>query len=122
MNAKILIVEDRPDTRNMIRMALEQNDYVILEAEDGNEALKKIKTKNFDLVILDILLPKKDGTEVLKEIRKDKKNKDLKVIMLTASKTSNETIKEYKKMGANSFLLKPISISELKKEIQKQLR
>jgi DNA-binding response OmpR family regulator len=121
-NAKILIVEDRPDTRNMIRLALEKSGYVVMEAGDGDEALKKIKKNNLDLVILDILLPKKDGSDVLKEIRADKENKKLKIIMLTAIKTTKNIIAEYKKEGANGFLLKPIGIAEIRKEVAKQLK
>ena len=118
----ILVVEDRPDTRNMIVFALKKAGYPTLEANDGEQALKIINEKNVDVVISDILMPKIDGKELLKAIRSDKNNDKVKVIMLTASKVSDEEQKEYLKMGANGFLLKPIQIAELRAELKKHIK
>jgi len=117
MNENILIAEDRPDTRHMLLFALKKSGYSIIEAEDGEQVLKIVKEKNIDVIILDILMPKLDGKEVLKKIRSDKVNDKIKIIMLTASKVTDEEQKEYLKMGANGFLFKPINIKILREEI-----
>jgi DNA-binding response OmpR family regulator len=119
MAEKILIVEDRTDTKNMIAFALKKSGYIVLDVDDGEKAVELINAKNIDVVLLDILLPKLSGKMVLKKIREDKKNDKIKVIMITAKKIIDSEIKEYKKIGANGFLLKPFKIDELKMEIDK---
>jgi len=101
----------------MLLFALKKSGYSIIEAEDGEQVLKIVKEKNIDVIILDILMPKLDGKEVLKKIRSDKVNDKIKIIMLTASKVTDEEQKEYLKMGANGFLFKPINIKILREEI-----
>lgn len=121
MGKTILIVEDRADSRRMMKTALENVGYAVLEAEDGEEGLKMVQTKNIDLVLTDIRMPKMDGLELLKAIRKDKKNKHIKVVMITASKVGNIDKKEYFNAGAEGFLNKPIQIDELREAIKKQI-
>ena len=67
-------------------------------------------------------MPKKDGKEVLKEIRANKKHDNVKIVMITASKATNSTIQAYKKLGANGFLLKPLKIQEIRDEIARLLK
>jgi len=121
MGKNILIVEDRLDTLNMMSFALKQEGYPIFQAEDGKKAIKLIDTKNIDLVLLDLMLPKLSGEEVLEQIRADKKNDKVKVIIITASKVSAVEMKSFKKKGANGVLLKPLNVKDIVKQIKKAL-
>jgi CheY-like chemotaxis protein len=121
MGKTVLIVDDRADSRIMMKFALEKVGYPVLEAEDGEKALKMVQTQNIDLVLTDIRMPKMDGLELLKAIRKDKKNKHIKVLMITASKVGDVDQKEYFDAGADGFLHKPIQIDELREAIKKQI-
>lgn len=118
---KIALVEDDADIREMYKMKLELNGYDVLVAEDGAKALDLIKKTNPDLVLLDILLPKKDGFEVLKEIKDstDEKVKSIPVIMLS-NLSNKEDIDEAKKLGALDYLVKAkISPKEAAEKIDK---
>lgn len=122
MTKTILIVEDRPDTRNMLSFALRKEGFVTLEAEDGKEAVKLVDAKKIDIILLDLLLPKLSGEEVLKYIRSKKENDKIKVLIITASKTFRSELADFIKKGADGFLLKPISIKDLLDIIGKLLK
>jgi DNA-binding response OmpR family regulator len=83
MAKKILIVDDDDSTRKFLSAALEENGYVPLTAENGRVGMEKIENENPDLVILDVMMPKKTGFVLIKQLRRDEKYKDLPVIMLT---------------------------------------
>lgn len=104
---KIALVEDDANIREMYKMKLELGGYDVITAEDGKEAVELVKKENPDLVLLDILLPKKDGFEVLKEIKgsKDEKIKSTPVIMLS-NLSGREDIDEAKKLGASDYFVK----------------
>lgn len=121
MTNSILIVEDRPDTKNMISFALKKEGYTVLEADDGQRAVKMIDTKNIDLVLLDLILPRLSGEEVLKHIRSDKKNDKIKVLIITASKVSESDIAKFAKLGSDGFLLKPINVKNILEQIKTML-
>lgn len=100
---RILVVDDEPDFLEVITVRLEANDYEVITACDGKEALEKIKTEKPDAVLLDILMPGIDGLEVLKKIRKA--DSKLPVYMLTAFST-DERFKMANKFGASGFIVK----------------
>ena len=103
---KILIVDDETRMRKLIGDFLVNSDFEILEAKDGEEALKVFySTKGISLVILDVMMPKLDGYEVLKTIRKDSK---VPVIMLTAKGEENDQLKGFLS-GADDYVQKPFS-------------
>lgn len=107
----ILVVDDELDFLKMIRMRLEANNYMVITAVNGNEALEKARSYKLDAVLLDILMPGLNGLEVLKKIRQD--NKDLPVFIITAF--SNEDRFELaQKFNASGFIVKT---SDLKKEV-----
>ena len=83
MAKKVLVVDDDVNTVKFLPVALEENGYEALGAYDGNEGLEKIESDNPDLIILDVMMPKKTGFALFKRLRKDDKYKDLPVIMLT---------------------------------------
>ena len=82
MSYKILIADDEPEIRSLLRLYLENEKYEIIEAEDGQQALELLRSQQPALCILDIMMPKKDGLEVLKTLR-DKGNL-MPILMLTA--------------------------------------
>jgi len=83
MAKKILVVDDDESTRKFLSVALEENGYEPITAENGRVGLEKIQTENPELVILDVMMPKKTGFVLIKQLRRDEKYKDLPVIMLT---------------------------------------
>lgn len=83
MPKKVLIVDDDVNTVRFLSVALEENGYEALGAYDGDEGLKKIRSENPDLVVLDVMMPKKTGFGLFKLLRRDDKFKSLPVIMLT---------------------------------------
>jgi CheY-like chemotaxis protein len=108
----ILVVDDYFVTQRIMRQILEREGYQISVASDGFEALESIRGQEFDLVLLDMAMPRLDGMEVLKELRASEVYHDLPVIMLTAS--GDDHLRDLaKKSGASAFLTKPSSSTEV---------
>ncbi|MBU8932650.1 MAG: response regulator [candidate division Zixibacteria bacterium] len=84
MAKKVLVVDDEEITRKFLSVALEENGYVPIQACDGKEALEKIGIEKPDLVLLDVMMPKKTGFVLFKQLRRNEEYKDIPVIMLTA--------------------------------------
>jgi DNA-binding response OmpR family regulator len=103
--AKILFVEDEPTLQKELNEILQQEGFKILSAFDGEEALKLTKEEMPDLILLDLILPKKDGFEVLKELKADEKMKDIPVIVLTNLEGIGDVEKAIE-LGAISYLVK----------------
>ena len=107
----ILIVDDENDIIDLLSYNLKNNNYNVETACDGSEALLKINN-NIDLILLDVMMPKIDGIEVCKSIKKNPSSKNIPVILLTAKSTSQD---EYEGLisGADDYIKKPISIKNL---------
>ena len=118
-NNRVLIVDDEPDLTKISVMALEHYGYKVDAFNDPKEALSKYKPGSYDLIILDIKMPKMDGFELYQEIKK-KDNND-KVCFLTASELYYKEFreKEFRSLDRNLFIRKPINNEELAKEINK---
>lgn len=116
---KVLIVEDERKLLRLLEEGLELLGYVTDTARDGEEALDLAYVENYDLIILDINLPKKDGFEVLREIRQF--NKEVNIIMLTARGDIDDRVKglDY---GANDYMTKPFDLKELDARMRSLLR
>ena len=99
----ILIVEDEMYLREMYTMVLQNNGYVMTEAEDGARALELFRDRKFDLILLDIMLPKMNGMEVLQQIRST--NKTIPVFLLT-NLGQQEIIDKAEEIGIEKFLIK----------------
>ena len=109
---KILVVDDEIDFLEMIKLRFEANNYTVVTAMDGNEALEKFKSEKPDAILLDILMPGMDGIDVLKSIRKD----DAKVPVFIITAFSNEErFKLANKFNASGFIVKT---NDLQREIQ----
>lgn len=83
MAKKVLVVDDDESTRKFLSAALEENGYEAIAAENGREGMEKIQSESPDLVLLDVMMPKKTGFVLIKQLRRDEKYKNLPVIMLT---------------------------------------
>jgi len=119
--AKILIVDDEPDIVEFISYNLKSKGYLIATAKDGMEAIKKAKEFKPDLILLDIMMPVKDGMETIRELRKMTDFDDTAIIFLTALSDEKYEI-EGLKIGADDYISKPIKPELLATRIGTALR
>lgn len=115
---RILVVDDEDRIRRLIKMYLEKEDFEVDEAADGNIALEKALANDYDVIILDIMMPEKDGIEVCKELRKEK---DTPVIMLTAKGEESNRVQGFE-VGADDYIVKPFSPREAVLRVKALLR
>jgi two-component system alkaline phosphatase synthesis response regulator PhoP len=118
--AKILLIDDEKDILEFLKYNLEMEGYEVITGIDGQEALEKI-AENPDLLVLDIMMPKLDGFEVLERIRSDKRYKDIPVIFLTAKAGEIHEIKGLE-LGASDYIQKPISPKKLIARVKANLK
>lgn len=116
---KILLVEDDQNFGDVLKSYLEMHDYEVILARDGEDGLESYKQGEFDLCIFDVMMPKKDGFTLAREIRE--RDKTMPIIFLTA-KNLKEDILEGFKIGADDYLAKPFNSEELLLRIQAILR
>jgi two-component system alkaline phosphatase synthesis response regulator PhoP len=120
---RIVVVEDNPSFRKMLKLRLESNGYQVMATEDGLTGLNTIRKEKPDIVILDIMLPALDGHKVCRMIKFDKSLHTIPVIILT-SRDTDETADLAKKCGADAFLLKttkaPIILDVIEKLIARK--
>ena len=112
MSKRILVIDDEETVRKVLKIHLAKGGYDVKEAADGEEAIEQLKKNNFDLVICDIMMPKKDGWEVLRAVRSQPRTKDIPVIFLTAKDQDADMFKGYE-LGANYYMTKPFTKSQL---------
>lgn len=119
---KILFIEDEPTIQKTISRFLEDEGYEVKNALDGEIGLKTAKEEKPDLILLDIILPKKDGFEVLKELKEDESTKDIPVIALTNLEES-ENIEKVLSLGAEAYLIKAnYKLEEIVEKIKQILK
>lgn len=116
---RVLVVEDDLDLLNLLEEGLSMYGYAVDKASDGEEAIDMAYIENYDIVILDINLPKKDGFEVLDEVRKF--NQEVNIIMLTARSDIDDRVKGLD-FGANDYMVKPFDLKELDARMRALLR
>ncbi|GIW80464.1 MAG: DNA-binding response regulator [Gemmatales bacterium] len=116
---RMVVVEDEPAIRRGVVDALRASGYEVVEAEDGQRGLEEAIRLGVDLVLLDLLLPKKDGLAVLEELRKIRPT--LPVIILTAKGTEDDRVRGLK-LGADDYVVKPFSARELLARVEAVLR
>ncbi len=113
MRKKILIADDEPLILELIEVSLEGLPYEIILASDGDEALRKIWEEHPDLVILDVMMPRKDGFEICRMIKAEPKLSATPVILLSA-KGNEEIAKQGEEAGAIMYICKPFSPKQLR--------
>lgn len=109
---RILVVEDNPDMRKILSIRLEINNYSVITAEDGEEALLKTKKEKPDIIILDLMIPKINGFEVCRMLKFDDDYKDIPVIILSALDQQQDREKAVKN-GADAYFIKPFDLELL---------
>lgn len=116
---KVLIVEDELDLLDSIAESLTLLGYITDKAKDGDEAIDKAYVENYDIILLDVNLPGKDGFEVLRNIRSF--DKEIAIIMLTARSDIEDRV-EGLDLGASDYMVKPFALKELDARMRSQLR
>ena len=117
---KILIVDDMPKNIQMAMNMLKNEGYHMFYAKDANMALKLIKEHSFDLILMDIMMPKINGFEVCKIIKTDEKTKKIPIIFLSGHDSSEDIQKAYEVGGAD-YIIKPFIEIELKTKVAVQV-
>ena len=118
---KILVVDDEEDMRKLLRIRLEQEDFNVIDAVDGEEGLKKAEEELPDLVILDIMMPKMDGYTCLKEMRKLPKTKSIPVLMLSGKE--EEKVRDlFSFQKISGYIEKPFELDDLIAKIKDVLK
>ena len=114
----ILIVEDNSILTDILELKLEQEGYSVTKTGNGKEGLKLAREQDHDLLILDIMLPEMNGFEILKKLREENRDKELKVLILT-SKGREDDLKLGFELDANEYMTKPFSVEELVMRIKR---
>ncbi|MDF2892819.1 MAG: two component transcriptional regulator, winged helix family [Clostridia bacterium] len=121
MNQRILVIEDEMHIQELIKYNLEKNNFVVTLADNGIEGLHQAMKGDFDLVLLDLMLPGIDGLEICKRMRGDKKTRKTPIIMLTAKSEEFDKVLGLE-LGADDYMTKPFSVKELIARIRAALR
>ncbi len=118
MKKRILLIDDQPDFVELITLRLEANQYEVMTASDGQEGFDKALSEQPDLILLDIMMPQKNGFEVLPQLKQHAQARLIPVIMLTA-KAETRSMSKSQKLGATDYLIKPVDTKELLAAIQR---
>jgi DNA-binding response OmpR family regulator len=119
--ARILVVEDEPDLRSLLDRQLQRAGHQVVLAEDGIEALEKAWGEPLDLILLDLMLPHLDGTEVCRRLKRDERTARLPIIMLTAKQEPVDRIVGFE-LGADDYITKPFNLREVVLRVAAVLR
>jgi len=124
-NKLIMVVDDDPDLVESVAMKLESKNYRVVKAYDGVEAMGKIKNEKPDLVILDVMMPNKNGYELCDDLKNDPQYKDIVVILLTAVASAVNSTKFTHQDGKNTladdYIPKPIDLDNLMEIVEDNL-
>jgi DNA-binding response OmpR family regulator len=120
MSQKILVADDEPNIVISLEYLLKREGYTVLIARDGQEALETIAREQPDLVLLDVMMPKKTGFEVCQSVRASDKLQATKILMLTARGRDTDVTKGLA-LGADAYITKPFSTRELKQKVAQML-
>jgi len=116
LTQSVLIVDDEPMARTLLRLMLVRAGFNVSEAEDGFDALEKVQANQPDIILLDVMMPGMDGFTVCEELRQRKETSDLPIVMLSA-KTDIDSINKGLRVGATKYLTKPISPEDLTRHV-----
>ncbi len=113
----VLIIDDNEQITKMISTFLDMSNHDCTIVNDGKEGLELIKTKQYDSIVLDLAMPEFDGFKILNTLQDEDPSQISKIIILTASSISLETVKKFKELGVSSCLQKPVDIDQLLSKI-----
>lgn len=117
---KILVVEDEKFAREIINYTLTSENYDISLAEDGLEALKKAISDNYDLIIMDVMMPNLDGYEACRRLKANEKTKAIPIVLLTGRAQKSDILKGVQ-AGADDYLVKPYRLEDLLNRVNKYI-
>ena len=120
MTAKILIVDDEPNIVISLEFLLKREGYTVVIARDGQEAIEAIERERPDLVLLDVMMPKKTGFEVCQDVRTNDALQATKILMLTAKGRDTDVAKGLA-LGADAYMTKPFSTRDLVQKVASML-
>ena len=109
------------DTQNLVKILLENQGYSVITESTGRESLDKLREDKVDLVLLDVLLPDMSGWDIFQKIRKDPRNKDVKVAFLSVIPVSEERLDTLKEDGVSDYITKPFDNDDLVRRVGKIL-
>jgi DNA-binding response OmpR family regulator len=118
---RVLVVEDEPHIRELVALHLGLEGWTVVESAAGDDAIAQIESGPFDLVVLDLMLPKVDGLTVCRAIRRHPMNADVPILMLTAKREESEKVLGLES-GADDYLTKPFGLRELVARVRALLR
>jgi len=118
--AKVLIVEDDPTTVQLIEFLLRKNNFEVLIAQDGVEALKISREKKPDLILMDVMMPKMDGIEAIEKLQESEGTQNIPIVILSALGQEMDVMRGLQ-AGASGYIVKPFSPQELLDEIKTRL-
>lgn len=121
MKWKVLIAEDEEKIRTLLQLYLEKNDFAVILAKDGQEAIEQVKKHSPDVLVLDILMPKMSGIEVCEKLRKDHRYRDIPILYLS-SLSEKKSIISSLELGGDDYVTKPFDPNELIARINANLR
>ena len=121
MSRKILIADDEPNILISLEFLMKREGYEVTVARDGQEALDAVARERPDLVLLDVMMPKKTGFDVCQALRADEANRDVRIVMLTAKGRDTDVAKGTA-LGANAYMTKPFSTKELVAKVRELLQ
>lgn len=120
MNPKVLVADDEPNIVISLEYLLKREGYTVIVAKDGQEALDAIALEKPDLVLLDVMMPKKSGFEVCQAVRANEALQSMKILMLTAKGRDTDVTKGLA-LGADAYMTKPFSTRELIQKVAQML-
>ena len=117
---KILVVDDNEFNVHLMEILLLKENYQVIKAKSGAEALKKVESETPDLILLDIMMPEMNGYEVMAKLKADDRYKEIPIVLLTAVSNPDDIVKGFK-LGADDYVTKPFSKEELIIRINHQI-
>ena len=118
---RILCIEDEPDMVDLLRLILSRAGYEVVGANEGNEGLELAEQQDFDLVLLDLMMPKMDGWEVYQRLRAHEKTREIPVIIVTAKAQKIDRVLGLYIVGVDDYIVKPFSPKDLLARVEKVL-
>ncbi len=116
--AKVLVADDSITEREFIRKTLVSEGFEVVTVEDGEKAIERLKTEKFDCILLDVVMPGKNGFQICRDIKKDEFSKNIPVILITSKGQDSDKFWGMKQ-GADDYLVKPVTEDQILASVKK---